>query len=629
MNPYIAIEDIQSVLDEPPKTLHPTIMLWNRLEGRPRTDDFDRALKAEIRDPLWMLTRQWQMGEFEGDDAGSPVMAKVHLETTQLTKYRPANQAVQAFDDDVPLEAKVEQRAIPFRSSNQALSLDIRLIMGKHWLKLIADLEPGLRQKFIAQFGVAEPDPTDVNDAAICAHKNAWQQVSAVANRAMDGWKLYQYLKADATHHAYDDIALNNEAIRPSIAAIETEFINWYEKLFYQPLDDNNHAWLSERLEYSFACSAPQKGAEKPFVAEEYYHGHLDWYNLNIAPSGEELGDVAEEPEPAADVEASVTSSFIPSPIQFDGMPHTRWWTFEEGKTNFGDIDPDTTDINKLLLIEFGLIYANDWFIVPFTVPAGTIANVRGMAVTNVFGERTWIEASGRGNDEDWQRWSMYSLSTQGQDDIPADLSLVVLPSVTKVQQSLPFDAIHLSRDEVANMVWGIETTIPLASGESRSGRSAALETRRFLQGLVNANLPDELPPAEGLENDAEIRYQLMTQVPENWIPFIPVHMPNSNREIQLRRAAMPRIIENDPNPPSKVSPRTRLLRHGLDQDVPVTYDLYEEEVPRAGVQLSQTFQRTRWYNGQVFTWFGVRKQVGRGEKSSGLHFDQIKDKPK
>ena len=30
----------------------------------------DRALRAEVRDPLWMLTRQWQMGEFQGDDAG-------------------------------------------------------------------------------------------------------------------------------------------------------------------------------------------------------------------------------------------------------------------------------------------------------------------------------------------------------------------------------------------------------------------------------------------------------------------------------------------------------------------------------------------------------------------------------
>ena len=64
------IEDIAPILA---KMLLPTVMMWNRIEGRPRaTKDFDRAFKAEVRDPLWMLSRQWQMGEFEGDDAGSP-----------------------------------------------------------------------------------------------------------------------------------------------------------------------------------------------------------------------------------------------------------------------------------------------------------------------------------------------------------------------------------------------------------------------------------------------------------------------------------------------------------------------------------------------------------------------------
>jgi hypothetical protein len=39
-------------------TFRPAVTLWNRLEGRPRQADFERSLRAEIRDPLWMLTRQ-------------------------------------------------------------------------------------------------------------------------------------------------------------------------------------------------------------------------------------------------------------------------------------------------------------------------------------------------------------------------------------------------------------------------------------------------------------------------------------------------------------------------------------------------------------------------------------------
>ena len=55
----------------------PTVTTWNRLEGRPRREDFDRALKAEVRDALWMISKQWQMGEFIGDDAGSPARTRM------------------------------------------------------------------------------------------------------------------------------------------------------------------------------------------------------------------------------------------------------------------------------------------------------------------------------------------------------------------------------------------------------------------------------------------------------------------------------------------------------------------------------------------------------------------------
>ena len=55
----------------------------------------------------------------------------------------------------------------------------------------------------------------------------------------------------------------------------------------------------------------------------------------------------------------------MPAPIVFEGMPNTRWWAFEDRRTNFGDVRPDTTDLGKLLLMEFALVYANDWFVLP------------------------------------------------------------------------------------------------------------------------------------------------------------------------------------------------------------------------------------------------------------------------
>ena len=121
----------------------PGITVWNRLEGRPRADKFDRALRAEVRDPLWMLTRQWQLGEFRGDDAGSPIFTKVRLETTRLRKYQAAGGPVEPFDDTIPLEARVEQMPIRFAQGAQEMSLDLRLLLGRHWLKLVRAAGPG------------------------------------------------------------------------------------------------------------------------------------------------------------------------------------------------------------------------------------------------------------------------------------------------------------------------------------------------------------------------------------------------------------------------------------------------------------------------------------------------------
>ena len=99
----IPVNDIGTALLE---RLIPTITTWNRLEARPRSQSFERALQAEVRDALWMLTKQWQLGEFRGSDAGSPVFAKLLMETTRLTKYQAAAGNAELFDYSVPLETR-------------------------------------------------------------------------------------------------------------------------------------------------------------------------------------------------------------------------------------------------------------------------------------------------------------------------------------------------------------------------------------------------------------------------------------------------------------------------------------------------------------------------------------------
>jgi len=52
--------------------------------------------------------------------------------------------------------------------------------------------------------------------------------------------------------------------------------------------------------------------------------------------------------------------------------------------------------------------------------------------------------------------------------------------------------------------------------------------------------------------------------------------------------------------------------------------ELFEEEIPREGVRVSRYYQYTRWYDGSTHLWIARRKQVGRGEGSSGLRFDRL-----
>ena len=615
MNNLIAIDDIKKVLSE---KIFPSITLWNRLEARPRANNFDRALKAEVRDPLWMLTKQWQMGEFRGDDAGSPAFAKIQMARTELTKYQAQEYAVQSYENDVPLEAKVEQKKIPFHQAGEKVSTDIRLLMGRHWLKMISKGFPALKSDYLNQYTFDVPNPDDKNDATIIAHREAWQHMMAVSKRSMDGFAFYEYITdADPSHTASEAIATTADA---TLNELGLRFIEWYKRMFLQPDLEDNNAWDSSKMEYKFSVSAPGETVEKVMSADEYYHGHLDWYNLDIEPRKVEL-----KRKPKSDPRLRETISFFPVPVSFDGMPDTRWWKFEDGRVNFGDIKPNTSEISKLLFMEFGLVYANDWFLVPFTVPAGTIATVKGLSVTNVFGEKLWIEAAGKGLDNDWKRWNMFSLNKKGNQNQSADTSLLILPTVQKIQEGKPLEEVVFIRDEVANMVWAIEKKIPLVTGTPKNGSEAAYELSNFYQKILDTEIGSGSIMPHNIEYKAAIRYQIMNAVPENWIPFIPVHVPGSTREIQLQRASMPRILKNDAaGNAKKIKPRTQLLRQGLDEAPVAAYYIHEDEVPRAGVRVYQSYQRARWYNGKVVTWYGSRKQTGRGEGHSGLAFDQI-----
>jgi hypothetical protein len=85
----------------------------------------------------------------------------------------------------------------------------------------------------------------------------------------------------------------------------------------------------------------------------------------------------------------------------------------------------------------------------------------------------------------------------------------------------------------------------------------------------------------------------------------------------------MLRLISSDTEE-QYVEPRGAILRSGLDEDQPQPYFMHEEEVSKAGIEVTRTYQRVRWWDGQIYIWLGRRKKTGRGQGSSGLEFDRI-----
>ena len=95
----------------------PSITGYTRLETQPATVSLKTGLQAPLADPLWMLARQWQVGEFRAEDAGSPVLATWRAESAPLTRLHAGaiapntNRMGTPYDvAALPLEAVVERQ---------------------------------------------------------------------------------------------------------------------------------------------------------------------------------------------------------------------------------------------------------------------------------------------------------------------------------------------------------------------------------------------------------------------------------------------------------------------------------------------------------------------------------------
>lgn len=545
-----------------------TTTTWHRLEPRVRGTDPAVGLAARVHDPLWLLGRQWQLGELLGEDAAFPIAVRVETAEHRLTRFATADGTISDYDPDrTPLEVVVE------REPQTVLPLRLRL---DAWTRLAALMDgAGLGQQLSA-LAVAHPLPP-----ARAGEDRSDARLRLFAADAGDGAAI-----ADALRH--DPAGLPADLI--------VEFLGWYAT---QTAANAHDCWVTDRLEHRFRVSAMVDDAETVLAADGYSGGRLDWYSVDL-----DTDPTHTLTAPATPATTSV-AHLLPTRVMFPGMPAERFWELEDAAVNFGAVTAAPEDLGRLLAVEYATVFGNDWWSIPVPARFGSLISVSSLVVRDTFGESILLQPTERAAATATAPWRMFRQTDPklAAGSGPAPELLLLAPVVAGSLEGDAVEEVLLLRDEMANMAWAVERVVEGADGRPRN-RSIEYGTQ-----LTAAPLPEIASPAD-------LVYLLQTHVPEHWIPLLAVRdpaNPTATSAVMLQRGAL--LTQDGQARP--ITAQGTILRP--DQS---PWYLHEEEVPSAGLRVNRTPAVARWIDGTRFAWMSRRASAGRGEGSSGLRFD-------
>ncbi|MHB9008045.1 MAG: hypothetical protein ACYDC1_14050, partial [Limisphaerales bacterium] len=581
-----------------------SITSWTRLEPSCRDADLSSTTSARVFDPLWLLSRQWQMGEFQAEDAGTPVRARVRATVAPISRCHlgalPAESQLRAAAYDVrqmPLEALVERRRLRAATDDEARALPLAVDAGAHFLRWLEQqpLQGDHRQAFVARFALALPAEPTLDDASR-------RFARTMAGRVLDARRLAMALRADGADGVANDAALQIDAgdVAEVVQTLR-RWLAWYDALAAEPASGADDAWVPERLEYEVALAA--RLSERPedevvLAATEFDDGRLDWSRFDVDLEVR-LGTDDDRRATKLDVSA------VPAPVTLRGVPAPRFWEMEDARLAYGLMPVGPTDLAQMMVIQYAGSYGNDWFVVPLELPVGTLTRLDSLVVTDTFGLRYLLPPLGAGAPAHWSMWQQGHRRRVGGVPIgvPATNLFFLPPTLGDVLDGVALEDVLFMRDEMTNVAWAIERTI-----------ESPIE--RPLQRAESDAPADEAPPGSA-SSPGTPGYRLATKVPAHWVPLLPVQlMEGTTRVSRLKRGAVL-------HPDGRVRAQPALgevlntLRDGL---------LHDEEVPREGVHVTRRRRWARWIDGSTWLWTALRCGIGRGEGSAGLRFDRIDD---
>jgi hypothetical protein len=561
----------------------PSISTWNRVEPRPRATDIKPTLCAELRDPTWLLGRQWQFGEFSGEDAASPAFIDLAWRTTDLRKWS-AGTVTAAVDGKAPLEQ-------PTLSEPHAADQATRVELGQVFLRLLGDaygpsgVPAGVRSALLLATPLPASQPTVFNTL----EESTRQFELVTLGRAIDGFALMPFAQANTIPNGITG------ADATTMKSIYAAYLAWIKQVYGSIGTTAPAAWDPQHLDNFFTITAgPVAAPTATLSAQPDADGRLEWSSFDLASQ-------TSDPFTGATPEAPLR--IAPAHVRFPGMPAPRYWDFEEGDLAFPDIDIEKRDLQKMLVVEFALISGIDWFALPLDVSVGKIAHIDSLVVHDVFGGTTTINRADQSVPPSTSRWTMFSVSQPGGGI--ANFTIVPPSAGPGLVTGPVIEEVRFARDENANMAWAIERTTESRMSEPRSGseRDAA------------ADAATPTPPPGPIDPNVPLKYQIESKVPLNWIPLVAVPDPTRPPAIQLQKARVLRPGSGATPTPVAVPPIGKILK--LEP-----YLLPEEEIPRAGLRIERVIFRSRWIDGSSHLWVARRRSGGAGETQSGLRFD-------
>lgn len=554
-------------------------MSW-RIEPSPRAAGMEEGLAAKIHDPLWLLARQWQVGEFRGQDAGTPAVVSVSGGHTAIDAWRGARQTEWSpFDPGrTPLDQLVEAE------DETSPDLRERIEAGCYFQRLLVT---AALAKYTATFLKAHPfDSSALGDPVFSADPI----MAAVALRQPDGLALRPTAAALAAGQSSPVSNAIDAADLAAVQGVAAQWLTWYDaEIAASPKAGTAVTWQEHRLEYGCAISSPIAGGTV-LTSLAYLGDGLDWYDFSIDPAATpNLSNPPSTPVP-------LNARAVPTPVQYGGMPLARFWAMEDARFDLGSIDAAPNDIGRMLMVEFATVYGNDWFILPLKLPVGSLTVLDSVVVTDVFGRNFQVERAG----VDDPQWNLFSLSTNGAAH-PAQKAFFLPPTVGYSLESKPVESVLFLRDEMADLAWAVETLVE----DHLGGR---IDRKSLWVGHRNP------PPGDR----AEPSYRVETIVPDYWIPLAPEQLAADQQSIRLR--LVPMEVDNG-GTPLALEHKGQLL-NAEDSDGRLW--LFEEEVPSEGTRVDRIYRYARWQGGRSAVWTARRRGTGGGEGSSGLRFDVL-----